>query len=62
MQIKNSPISYKARIVIESKSVRKHSNTTINYVKNTKPKQGLLTKLMTRIIKPLLKSKLKTPS
>ncbi len=61
MKITNNyinPISYKARIVI----VKKQNSDSIILKRNKHNKESVFSKLMTKIIKPYLKSVLKNPS
>lgn len=65
MYISSNQIAYKARIIIKpprSKNNITNNTPEIQLVKNKKHKQGILTKLMTIIIKPLLNTVLKNPS
>ena len=65
MYISSNHISYKARIIIKpprSKNDITNNTPKIQLVKNKKHRQGILTKLMTIIIKPLLNTVLKNPS
>lgn len=63
MKLIVNPVSCKARIVILPNSKRVGKNPKdFTLVSNKKPKQNLLTKVMTKIIKPYFKTLLKDPS